>query len=287
LRYSIHTERLGKSPIFRTPQNNCRILVLQPFVDAVLQHQLTGFRFKRVWPHSSIPVEITVAVKKLPRTSKAKRPKITLSTAAKEVDLNFHSDLLGPLSDTDQFYELKGYRLPDLSLPSGRIIATDLLLGEGKPFATSVPPGEYPLTLITASRYSDQDQLVSLALLQFANRPVERWVPARVEEDPDIGYSVDSGTGGFCDPGAQEVLLQLLDPENTLEKRLEKEMEKAHRHTRRWVHIQTSAGSAAIFSSGDGDGHYISYFGLDAAGLPVALLTDFEVLTWPRKPETA
>jgi hypothetical protein len=62
-------------------------------------------------------------------------------------------------------------------------------------------------------------------------------------------------------------------------------MHKSYRDTCRWLHVQIGAGSAALFSSGWGDGHYNSYFGLDAAGAPVALVTDFEVLDWPRKPD--
>jgi hypothetical protein len=293
--YAIHTEKLGRSPIFRIPQHHWQILVLQPFVDAVQQHMLTGYRYKRVWPHASIPVVVTVAVKKLPRIAKDKRREPKLSTTGKKAATDFLEGLLGaPLTGDDgKPGVLFGYRLPELSLPSGSIVAADLLLSEEKPFARRVKAGDYPLTLVAARVGGERDERIAFAVVQFGDNPVATWEVAVVGESggkkpvksDDQGYGVDSGAGGLCDAGAQEALLALADPEGTHMKRLEKEMKKTYRHTRSWVHVQTEGGSAAIFSSGYGDGQYLSYFGLDRAGEPVALVTDFEILNWPRRPE--
>jgi len=42
-----------------------------------------------------------------------------------------------------------------------------------------------------------------------------------------------------------------------------------------------------MFSSGFGDGFYASYFGLDASGEVVALVTDFAVVDWDARPRYA
>ena len=62
------------------------------------------------------------------------------------------------------------------------------------------------------------------------------------------------------------------------------EMKKTYVPTRDWVIINTPKGSAALFSSGWGDGGYASYFGLDQNNEPVTLVTDFQVIEWKRRP---
>jgi hypothetical protein len=286
--YSIQTGKLGRSPIFRTPQNDSRILVLQPVVDAVQENALIGFQYIRVWPHTAIRPVVKIEVKKLPK-KKDKRPEPKFSTAATEIAAKFVEKFLGsPLTaDGGGAVKLVAYRLPDLSLPSGSIIAADLLFSEGRPFVRRVTPGDYPLTLV-AARVGD-DERIAFAVVQFAKSPVASWEVATIAgaggKKARRNYGVDSGNGGFCDPGAQEVVLDRVDPEGTFTKQIEKEMKKSYQDTRCWVHVHTTAGSAAIFSSGFGDGSYTSYFGLDQAGEPVVLVTDFGVLDWPRRPE--
>ena len=46
------------------------------------------------------------------------------------------------------------------------------------------------------------------------------------------------------------------------------------------VKVDTDQGSAVLFGTGWGDGSYASYFGLDAQGKPVVLVTDFQLLDW-------
>lgn len=292
LEYSIRTEKLGRSPLFRVLEDDYRVLVLKPVVDAVEQNALTGFRFERVWPHTTIRPVVTIEVKKLPPSAAYKREEPTLTVAETEVSCAFLGELLGsPLVHGDGVqFDLFGYRLRDLSLPSGSIVAADLMFGEGRPFERRVSPGKYPLTLIAArsGKEAGSDERIALALLRFNHGPVARWEIATTVSGrgkPRKSYGVDSGSGGFCDAQAQEVLLDLVDPMGSFNKRLEKEMAKSYRHTRSWVHLETSAGSAAVFSSGYGDGQYRSYWGLGDSGDMVALLTDFGVLEWPRRPE--
>jgi hypothetical protein len=289
--YAFHTEKLGPAPIFQLTQGTQEILVLQPVVDAVQQHQLTGFRCKRVWPHTSIAPVVKIAVKKLPRMKpKDQSADLKFSTVGTKAPAGFVNKLLGTrlVTDDGKPAKLVAHRLADLSLPSGSIVSADLLFGEGAPFVRTVAPGVYPLTLVAASLQKGTDERIAFAILRFADRPIKVWeraiIRAANKKKSKTTFGVDSGTAGLCDAGAQQVLLDLEDPERTLEKRIVREMAKTYAHTRNWVHLQTRAGSLAIFSSGYGDGEYQSFFGLDRSGEPAALISDFGVIDWPRRP---
>lgn len=290
LRYAFHVDRLQQG-IFCIPQT-WRTYVLQPFVDLVVEHQLTGYRYQRVFPHTPIQPVVKIEVKKLPRSKQDRRKWPKFDTTSTKVPFDAFAAAMGTpvLSDNQKSVPLTAYRLPDVSIPSGSIVAGDLIFGGGDPFARRVTPGRYPMTLI-AAKTGRADERIALAILRFSVNPIAKWEVARIHRDAKTGsqaadgYGVDSGSGGFCDANVVEALADLADPEQTLEKRIEKELAKSHRPTRDWVHLQTDVGSAAIFSSGYGDGTYQSYFGLDDAGNPVMLVTDFGVLDWPRRPD--
>jgi hypothetical protein len=181
-------------------------------------------------------------------------------------------------------------RLPDIWLPSGQVTASDGFIMDREAFSRHVKPGRYPLVLAIA-RLGD-DERVAFAILKFAESPIAKWEMAVTEgqdvtslkKDQIFGYGVDSGIGCFCDPVAQKIINEASDPQMRFFDRASGEMEKVYRHTRSWVHVETKSGSAALFSSGFGDGVYASYFGLDEAGNVAVLLTDFSVVDWPRRP---
>jgi hypothetical protein len=181
------------------------------------------------------------------------------------------------------------YTLGQLSLPSGKIVAADgFILFDAVPFTRSVKPGSYPLTVAVA--LLGNDQRIAFAQLRFSDHRIAKWEMAvtpgqdlsKLNADETYGYPVDSGTGSFADPGAQEVLGGP-DASKLTDEAME-EMKKVYEPTRDWVVIDTPKGSAALFSSGWGDGGYASYFGLDDQGEPVALVTDFQVIDWKRRP---
>jgi hypothetical protein len=182
------------------------------------------------------------------------------------------------------------YEMPPLWFPSGRVTASDGLIMERSPFARDFEPGRYPIELVIADLGGDER--VAFAVLRFTIAEVRKWEFAviagqdisRLEPGHIFGYPVDSGTGCFADPAAQELINQASDADMIFFDRVTAEMRKVYKHTRDWVRLETAAGSAAIFSSGLGDGFYASYFGLDNSGNAVALMTDFGVVNWPRKP---
>lgn len=179
------------------------------------------------------------------------------------------------------------YQLPDLSLPSGRIRASDFLVGGGEPFTRQAPPGRYPLALV-AAKIEENHERIALAVIRFSARSVATWElavrpgqdPASLKPGQVFGYGVDSGTGSFCDASAAPLLEQANEEDVGFPHRVMAEMRLSHQPTRDWIHIETPNGSAAGFSSGNGDGSYASYFGLDDAGDPAVLLTDFNIIDW-------
>lgn len=202
------------------------------------------------------------------------------------------ADVLGPGPTTmpdGKTVKFDAYLLGQLSLPSGRIVAADGFIMFGvKPFTRSVKAGSYPVTIAVA--LLDDDQRIAFAQIRFSGHRVARWEmavtsgqdPSKLKPDEMYAYGVDSGTGSFADPGAQEVLSA--DDANKLVDAAMEQMKNVNEPTRDWVLIDTPKGSAALFSSGWGDGGYASYFGLDDAGEPAALITDFQVIDWERRP---
>jgi len=169
-------------------------------------------------------------------------------------------------------------RLADLWLPTGRIVAADAMIGGSEPFARSVPAARYPTAIAIALETSER---VAFAIIRFSEARVAKWEMA-VPEGKDasalksgqvFGYGVDSGTGSFCDASVQQLLLEVNEADAGFFERAVEEMGAG-----RWLHVETPQGSLALFSSGFGDGRYASYFGLDEAGNPAMLVTDFQVV---------
>jgi nucleoid DNA-binding protein len=178
--------------------------------------------------------------------------------------------------------EIHVHQLPDLSLPSGRVVASDLIIGDSEPFSRTVPSGRCRVAVVLASVDPGnlEHQRVALALLRFTDAPIARWEPAAVGEEGQptsapFEYGVDSGKGSFCDADTYERFKEAQDHSDEFTELISSEL-----GGNKWLHIETSRGSAAVFSSGYGDGSYPSFFGLDDKGAPVVLVTDFKILKW-------
>jgi hypothetical protein len=176
------------------------------------------------------------------------------------------------------------YRLPDLELPSGRIVAADGLIGGSEPFSRTVPPGSYPLALAVA-RLGDEER-VALAIIRFSNGRAVKWEMAISEgvaasdDGQSAGFGVDTGKGSVGDATAQQLIAYARDEDDQFNDELLERMKAAYKHARNWIHIDTPNGSSAVFSSGYGDGFYTSYFGIDDTGNAVSLVTDFKLIKW-------
>ncbi|MBN2801293.1 MAG: DUF4241 domain-containing protein [Deltaproteobacteria bacterium] len=199
-----------------------------------------------------------------------------------DLDLAFSSTTAIEGDSPDEIWELARHPAGALRLEDGRVAVGDPLTGglHGV-LARRVAPGSYPVDLAIVSLAPDH-QRVAAARLLLSDRPVVRWEPAEFEGSTSSAqdqpaYGVDAGTG-FIGCGARS---PALDTEEDGEALLAAVLEGGG-----LAHPHPSAPDAALtFTSGWGDGMYVSWWGIDDQGDAAALVTDFEVLTcaiWER-----
>ena len=174
----------------------------------------------------------------------------------------------------------------DLELPTGEIIACDpLTTGTDWPaLSRKVKPGRYPVSLLEAQGR------VAAAVLRLRPGTPARWELATLPDqdtstlkgDEAFGYPVDVGLGSFMDKMAMVLLSEQRDKleadQNYYDDVLAAEF--APNQDRFAMHhpVPGNPLNIAIFWSGWGDGIYPSFWGLNAAGEPLVLMTDFDVL---------
>lgn len=194
-------------------------------------------------------------------------------------------------------YPLRVVRLGEMEITSGRVILVDpfLMSTRDTPLALSVAPGRYPVDLAVADA-GESGQRVALARLLLSPAPAVRWSMA-VTDEQDLttlrglevfGYGVDAGTGAFVD-GAVPAWLDARYPSSAFEQYqdVQEDWQRRGEAAAETLGIpygfalieRLGPGDAAMFSSGWGDGHYASWIGYDADGRPVAIVTDFAVIT--------
>jgi hypothetical protein len=188
--------------------------------------------------------------------------------------------------------------LGELVLPSGAIVACDPGIPDEYPaFGRRVAPGRYAV-IVSVAQIAD-DQRVAYALLRFADAPPVQWenaAPPRskvlsIKPGEEYGYGVDTGTGAFLDAVALQRLREKSEAgdESAWDAFVE-QLGGNYVDTWSWGNATLDAATGAnviAFSSGYGDGFYRSYFGLDAAGNTVCLVTDFNVLDIWTSPKSA
>lgn len=192
--------------------------------------------------------------------------------------------------DGDEPIDLAVLTLGAIDVASGRLAATDAVESDGGLLTQAVPPGRYPFQLVVA-RFANETERVAYAQVKFGEPPAVHWSNALFEEDPEppgedelSGYEVNSGFGSLFDAGA----LQAWRRDLTQELRL-RELEGVLRANQRagwtWARVVAPRGSGYIVSAGAGEGFYGSYWGKDAGGAIVSLVTDFDQFDWAGLPE--
>lgn len=198
----------------------------------------------------------------------------------------------GTVVTPDEVVAFTVHRLPDLLLPSGRVVASDpIAASRADAFTIHVNPGWFPVEL-AIGLFGTSDQRVGFARLRFGDANVHKWRMATTrDEDPStlglygiFGYMVDSGTGCFASPEAWALLqARRMQARNDFEA-VVAELDKTYRPTWAWADFVPEVGrpeNLIAFSTGFGDGTYASYVGYDRNGAPVCLLTDFGCLMDP------
>jgi hypothetical protein len=188
--------------------------------------------------------------------------------------------------------KLERRHIGQLQVTSGRIVACDPLVQPERPAFTRAlaAPGAHPVELLV-----DGSGDHALAVLWVRDRAriapdALRWEMATLpdadvstlEDDHFFGYPVDAGVGCFMDIDAAGAMAQREaqhadDPHfNYYDSVLDEELDDDVAD-----HYPLGPGSAnnlVVFRSGWGDGSYPSYWGLDAKGDPVVLITDFMII---------
>jgi hypothetical protein len=194
-------------------------------------------------------------------------------------------------------YPIRVVRIGEMEIASGRVILVDpfLMSTQDRPLALAVRPGRYPVDLAVADA-GESGRRVALARLLLSPAPAVRWAMAVTDEqdvttlrgDDVFGYGVDAGTGAFVD-AAIPAWLETEYPPSDFERyaALQDDWQSRGEAAAESLGIpygfaliaRLGPGDAAMFSSGWGDGHYASWVGYDANDLPVAIVTDFAVIT--------
>ncbi|MFJ3405313.1 DUF4241 domain-containing protein [Promicromonospora sp. NPDC090134] len=176
--------------------------------------------------------------------------------------------------------EIKVVDAGEVSLPSGRLLATDpgyltrdLRPDEG-PLAARVAPGSYPVELSIAQYLENDWGTVAGARVVVSDEPVVSWElglregesEADLRDEEFFGFGVDTGTASFTDveaipavaDAAQEVLGSLDDGYRTVDD-----------------------GDLVMWHAGYGDGSYPVWVGRDSDGAVAAFVADMLILDGP------
>ncbi|MGL4489415.1 MAG: DUF4241 domain-containing protein [Rhizobiaceae bacterium] len=191
--------------------------------------------------------------------------------------------------------KIKRILLGEIDLASGRIVGVDplTLYGGQHAFTIKVAPGNYPVHIYAQDTGSGGIR-VALAELRLDEALPVTWKIAASDgqdvaslKDGEIfGYAVDAGLGSFMSPETLAALeadmkkseATIPDYSDYYTNVLAKDLEKPTPNAMIFPIPSSPANKVAIFHSGWGDGFYPSYFGYDAKGTPVTLVTTFFVL---------
>jgi len=194
----------------------------------------------------------------------------------------------------DEPADLAVLTLGGMEVTSGILVAADALLLEGPPLAARVEPGRYPLQIVLA-RLAGGDERVALLQLKLAERPATRWVvaepeggeaePDDAEEDLVAGFDVESGVACLIDAAALAAWRSELNTDPQALRSLEQVLRENRRPIWTWARVHAGGAAGVLVTAGFGDGTYAAWWGLDAAGVPVSLVLDFDLLDWAGLPE--
>ena len=211
-------------------------------------------------------------------------------------------------SETVEETPVERIRVTELYVPTGRIVATDPLVGpERSPFTRTVQPGSYPVDVYLAST-QQSGKRIAIAVLTFQHGEPDRYELALTEgqsldalESPDeyFGFFVDAGLGAFFDAETGALYNQFIEEfyrqnlgsnlyDDFLAKRFKANARECDlpRSDGDWLDLplpNSPQHNVAIFASGYGDGVYPTYWGIDGSGAAVNLVIDFHVLLLPER----
>jgi hypothetical protein len=153
-----------------------------------------------------------------------------------------------------------------LVLPTGRIVASDPILDPfNKPFSVAVPADTYPVLL---SLIKDD---VALVMVNFAKGPPVRWQAAKPKN-----FGVDSATGCLMDNTVCRFLRRKAQ-KGQYDKYIRRFQDAMAENEGLWGSYCVDSDSGAnvvLLRTWGGDGVFPSFFGYNADGEVVCLVTD-------------
>jgi hypothetical protein len=181
--------------------------------------------------------------------------------------------------------------LGSIDVPSGRLAGMDALLLDGVPYQQAIEPGRYPLQLVLA-RLPGGEERAALLQVRLADRAAVRWSNALIEgedaedlgDDEVSGFEVESAVACLIDAQALEAWRSALADGAALMSELERVLRENRRPVWTWARVRAAGGSGILVTAGLGEGFAAAYWGLDAAGQPVSLVLDFDLLDWAALP---
>lgn len=196
------------------------------------------------------------------------------------------------LNDIDGY--LSAHPLGSLRLPTGKIVAADpICLYDLAPLTKQVEPGEYPVWIYLL--HCGGDRSVAAAEIRFSENIPVSYTMAMIPEDeenvsdeydPDnfMGYSVETGIGGFMDEKTALALEKIDDETLAGWTVLDETLDRSYKPSFSVALVsipgseeENGKGDVAAFSAGYGDDLYPSYWGTDENGDICSLVTDFRI----------
>ena len=179
--------------------------------------------------------------------------------------------------------------LGELDCPSGLLVACDpcTSLMDAKPFTQRIPPGRYPLTMAVSVSDTLGVRYVCAKLCVSESKPVryelglcgDDNLDVALKKGADTGFSVDTGLATLTDVETQKAFRRYwreresqeegIDPYNDLFVDLLEDNARQHPQYQSadgdWVlwPVPESSSRLPIFTAGQGDGVYPTYFGYD------------------------
>lgn len=153
-----------------------------------------------------------------------------------------------------------------LVLPTGRIVVSDPILDPfNKPFSVAVAPDNYPVLL---SLIKDD---VALVMVNFAEGPPVRWQRTKPEN-----FGVDSVTGCLMDHKVSRFLRRkaVEDKYDRYSRRFQDALQENEGLWGNYCVDRSTGANVVLFRTWGGDGTFPSFFGYNAGGEVVCLVTD-------------
>lgn len=197
------------------------------------------------------------------------------------------------LADEGELLQAAGFeimlerrRVPDLRMPSGKLVVCDPFTSpETEPFAVDVPCGAFEVYVVVANLR--EGARIAYAVVNFAPQRAERWEIAHLASEEEaswagdrLGAPVESNVIAMMDDEAASALLSVGADDEEFATLLRREMRRNRRATQRLDVAEMSLGSANMLAFDTDVGTFVTYFGFDADGAVTMAVLDFEVLDY-------